>query len=109
MAYDTELEARIDLASLNWPGMGKKAMFGGMGYLLRGNMAFGIWRDHLVIRCGPEGYEACLALPHVRPFDITGKAMKGWVLVASPAFDSDAELHGWLTRGRDFAAGLPDK
>jgi TfoX/Sxy family transcriptional regulator of competence genes len=109
MAHDIELEARIDLASLHWPGMAKKAMFGGMGYLLRGNMAFGIWRDHLVVRCGPASQAACLALPHARPFDVTGKAMTGWIMVAPDGFEQDADLLAWLERGRDFAASLPEK
>lgn len=107
MAFDTKLESRIDLISLNWPGLTKKAMFGGKGYLLQGKMAFGIWRDHLVVRCGPERYAACLARPHARPFDVTGKPMTGWVLVSPTAIDTDAELNDWLVLGRDFAASLP--
>lgn len=109
MAHDTRLEARIDLASLNWPGLAKKAMFGGMGYLMRGNMAFGIWRDHLIVRCGPAGYADCLALPDTRPFDVTGRAMTGWVMVAPDGLETDAGLAAWLERGREFAASLPDK
>lgn len=109
MAYDTELEARIDLLSLHWPGLAKKAMFGGKGYLMRDHMAFGIWRDHLVVRCGPERHAACLALAHVGEFDITGKPMTGWVMVRPDGLVSDAALLPWLERGRDFAASLPPK
>lgn len=109
MAYDTELEARIDLISLAWPGLAKKAMFGGKGYLLLGNMAFGIWKDHLVVRCGPDRYPACLAQPHVAEFAVTGKPMAGWVLVAPEGFADEPTLATWLETGRDFAVTLPAK
>ncbi len=109
MAYDTSLAERIDHLSLNWPGLGKKKMFGGLGYLLNGNMAFGILKDSLIVRCGPESYAACLARPGAREFDITGKPMTGWVTVAAEAIEPDAELLAWLERGRDFAASLEAK
>lgn len=109
MAHDTVLESRIDLLSLNWPGFAKKAMFGGKGYLLHGNMAFGIWRDRLVVRCGADLHARCLALPHVREFDVTGKAMAGWVMVLPEALETDDTLRAWLERGRDFAATLAPK
>lgn len=109
MAYDTALEERIDLLSLNWPGLAKKRMFGGLGYLLRGNMAFGIWHERLVVRCGLAAYERCLARPGTAECDITGRPMAGWVLVAPEGFASGDELLAWLERGRDFAAGLPAK
>jgi hypothetical protein len=109
MPHDRELEARIDLISLNWPGLAKKSMFGGIGYLARGNMAFGVWRDHLVVRCGPDSHAACLARPHTRPFDVTGRPMSGWLMVAPEGLEADADLADWLARGRDFATTLPEK
>ena len=109
MAYDTELESRIDLLSLNWPGFAKKRMFGGIGYLLQGNMAFGVLKELLIVRCGAEDYEYCLTQPHTRPFDITGKAMIGWVCVDTTSLDNDDALLAWLERGRNFAATLPPK
>jgi TfoX/Sxy family transcriptional regulator of competence genes len=109
MAYDTDLEARIDQLSLNWPGLGKKAMFGGKAYLLREHMAFGIWRDRLIARCGPERYAACLAEPHVEAFAATGKPMTGWVMIPPDALSDSDELLRWLEIGRDYAACLPAK
>ena len=109
MPYDHALEDRIDLLSVNWPGFGKKKMFGGLGYLLRGNMAFGIWKTQLIVRCGPERHEACLARPGVSEFDVTGRPMRGWIMVADDGFDDDTVLLAWLETGRDFAAGLPAK
>ncbi|HRH81680.1 MAG TPA: TfoX/Sxy family protein [Thiobacillaceae bacterium] len=109
MAYDKDLEARVDLLSLNWPGIAKKKMFGGVGYLVQGNMAFGIVRDSVVVRCGPERYAANLARPGVSEFDLTGKAMAGWVMVSPDAWRDDAGLTAWLEMGRDFAVTLPAK
>lgn len=109
MAHDPHLEARIDLLSAHWPGFAKKRMFGGMGWLVRGNMAFGIWKDSLVVRCGTQAYAAALARPHVAEFDVTGRPMAGWVLVAPDGLDDDPALLDWLVAGRDFAAALPDK
>lgn len=109
MAYDHDLEARIDLVSLHWPGLGKKKMFGGVGYLLNGNMAFGIIKTSLVVRCGSEAYARSLALPGVGEFDITGRPMAGWLLVAAEAIEAEADLARWLGTGRDFAASLPAK
>ncbi len=109
MAHDPELEASVDLLSLYWPGLEKKKMFGGVGYLMHGNMAFGIVKTGLVVRCGPEAYARCLAMPGVSEFDFTGRPMTGWVYVAPEAFPGEAELTDWLERGRDFAASLPEK
>lgn len=109
MAHDKDMEARVDLTSLNWPGLSKKKMFGGVGYLLNGNMAFGIWKDSLVVRCGAESYGRCLALPGVTEFGVTGRPMVGWVLVEPDAFAAEEALSGWLERGRDFAATLAAK
>lgn len=109
MAYDKELEARIDLISLNWPGFAKQRMFGGIAYLLQGNMAFGISKAWLLVRCGAATEARCLAEPGVQPFDLGGKRMTGWVMVAPEGCADDPDLTRWLERGRDFAAGLAPK
>jgi TfoX/Sxy family transcriptional regulator of competence genes len=109
MTHDPDLAARIDILSLNWPGFASKKMFGGVGYLLNGNMAFGIWKDSLVVRCGPHDHARCLAMAGVSEFDVTGRPMTGWVLVSPDAFAGEDALLGWLERGRDFAATLEAK
>ena len=109
MPYDHTLEDRIDLLSVNWPGFSKKKMFGGLGYLLRGNMAFGILKAQLVVRCGPERHVVCLARPGVCEFDVTGRPMRGWIMVSDDGLDNDNNLLDWLEAGRDFAAGLPSR
>lgn len=109
MAYDEQLETRVSALMRRWRGFQSKKMFGGVGYLKNGNMAFGIWRDSLVVRCGPDRYEDCLSMPHVREFDVTGRAMTGWVLVAPEGLQTDDALRAWITCGKDFSSTLPAK
>ena len=81
MAYDEALADRVLKALSDQPDLVEKKMFGGVGYLLRGNMACGVHKDKLIVRVGPAGYEEAISRPHTAPFDITGRAMKGWVMV----------------------------
>jgi hypothetical protein len=92
MAYSDELEKRMDAIALGWVGITKKSMFGGIGYLMSGNMAFGIWRDSLVVRCGKDLYENCLCEDQISPFDITGRAMSGWVMVSSLGIQTSVQF-----------------
>ena len=89
--------------------MGKKKMFGGICYLLNGNMSFGIHKDYLIVRTGKEMAEEKLKLQYTKPFDITGKAMKGWVMVERKGYAKDEDMKAWLELGRSFAKNLPGK
>ena len=109
MAYDEELAARIQDILVGQPDLEVKKMFGGMGYLVQGNMACGVYKDMLIVRVGPDAYDESLEYPHTRPFDMTGRAMKGWVMVEPPSFSSKAELKQWVQTGLDFALTLPPK
>ncbi len=109
MAYNLEIEDRISELTAGWPEMVSKKMFGGVCYLIRGNMGFGIWQDYLIVRTGPEAAERFLAEEGTRPFDVTGKAMKGWVMVDGSRWEDPEELEKWLALGRDFALTLPAK
>jgi TfoX/Sxy family transcriptional regulator of competence genes len=109
VAYDQDLEARIEPILSGWKRIDRKHMFGGIGYLIDGNMFAGLLREFLILRLGEERSAAALDLPQVKPFDITGRPMKGWVMVAPEGFGSDEELEDWLRRARDFAATLPPK
>jgi TfoX/Sxy family transcriptional regulator of competence genes len=107
MGYSKELAERIDAAARGL-GLVKKAMFGGLGYLRRGNMCFGIYQDYLIVRLGSaEAAAPYLAQDHVRPLDITGRPMKGWVMVAPPACADQACLRQWLDLGYKVAQDLP--
>ncbi len=109
MSYSTKLEEQIDAAARRWKDLDKKRMFGGVGYLIRGNMAFGIWKDLLIVRMDKDAAARSLALRNVRPFDITGRPMAGWVMVAEAGWKSAARLAKWLGIGKAFADSLPDK
>ena len=81
MAFDEILAARIRTSLARKKGIAEKKMFGGAGFLLNGNMLVGVWKDSLIVRLGDEQGEEALLEPHVKAFDITGKAMKGWAMV----------------------------
>jgi len=109
MAYDEGLEARIDELIEGWDSYEKKKMFGGICYLKSGNMAFGIWRDSLIVRCGSGMHGECLKREHTKEFDVTGKSMVGWVMVAPEGVDEDGELSDWIEMGNSHASSLPPK
>ena len=109
MAYDEALADRIQDVLAGQPGLEAKKMFGGVGYMVQGNMACGVHKDFLVVRVGPDAYEASMGLPYTRPFDMTGRAMKGWVMVEPDSFASQNDLEQWVQTGLDFALTLPPK
>jgi hypothetical protein len=109
MSYNVKLEAMIDAAAKRWQNLEKKKMFGGVGYLLKGNMAFGIWKDFLIVRMDKELGEKSLKGKNVRPFDITGRTMAGWIMVEEAGWKSAAGLAKWMGIGREYSFSLPDK
>jgi TfoX/Sxy family transcriptional regulator of competence genes len=109
MAYDEGLAQRIREVLGERPELVEKKMFGGIGFMLQGNMACGVLKDELIVRVGPERYEEALTKPHTRPFDFSGRPMRGWVMVASDGYESDEALQGWVQQGVDFALSLPPK
>jgi membrane-bound ClpP family serine protease len=84
-------------------------MFGGVCYLLKGNMAFGIYKDFLIVRMDKEQGAQNLKNANVQPFDITGKPMAGWVMVKEAGWKSQAALEKWISVGKQFALSLPEK
>lgn len=109
MAYDTGIERRIDVLIAPWPDMEKKKMFGGVCYLTGGNICFGIWQAYLIVRTDPDTAQDKLKQEHVRPFDVTGRPMKGWLMVAGGGWPDAVALQEWLEMGRRFALTLPAK
>jgi TfoX/Sxy family transcriptional regulator of competence genes len=104
--YDEEIEARIKKVVSKWKETGNKKMFGGVCHLLGGNMFCGVYKDFLILRLGEENAREALALPFVRQFDITGKPMKGWVMVGKEGFKSDDQLKAWLNQARKYVRTL---
>jgi hypothetical protein len=109
MAYNETLTQRIRNALGPLPGMVEKKMFGGIGFILNGNMAVGVLGDDLLVRISPDESDTALADPFVRAFAMTGRPMKGWVMVAPGGCESDAQLQGWIKRGVAYARALPPK
>jgi TfoX/Sxy family transcriptional regulator of competence genes len=110
MAYDVELAHRIREQLAEQSGLTEKAMFGGLAFMLHGNITVGISSaGELMVRVGPEAYAKALAAPHARVFDMTGRAMKGWVLVAAQGFATKRQLSSWVGRGVAFTRTLPPK
>ena len=109
MAYSESLADRIRLAFGPARGVVEKKMFGGIGFLLGGNMCVGIWKSSLIVRLDCNEADEALQQPHVREFDITGRPMKGWVLVEAEGLDEDAQLRAWIERAVEFVRTLPAK
>lgn len=109
MPYDHDLAERVRDAITLREGLSEREMFGGIGFMLGGNMACGVIADELIVRLSPEDGERALAEEHTRPFDYTGRPMKGWVYVAPEGLGSDEQLAEWVDAGADFAASLPAK
>ena len=109
MAYDDNLAQRIraELGALS--GLVEKKMFGGVGFLVQGNMACGVHGNELIVRVGPGRYEQALAQPHTRPFDMTGRPMSGWIMVAPAGVAGDQELVAWVRMGVEYTLSLPPK
>ena len=84
-------------------------MFGGLAFMLRGNMTVGINKDGLMVRGGKENNDEFLALPHARPMDFTGKSMKGFIYVDEPGIATDDDLRAWVDRCLAYTATLPAK
>ncbi len=109
MSYNMKLEEKIDASAKRWHDLEKKKMFGGVGYLLGRNMCFGIWKDFLIVRMDKEEGEQSLKNANVKPFDITGKPMAGWIMVKEAGWKSKAALEKWMGIGKKYALSLPDK
>jgi TfoX/Sxy family transcriptional regulator of competence genes len=110
MAYDEDLANRVREQLAGEEGLTEKAMFGGLAFLLCGNMAVGLSSGgELMVRVGPDGTDDALARPHTRLFDMTGRPMKGWILVAPKGVRTSRQLAAWVRRGVEFARTLPPK
>jgi TfoX/Sxy family transcriptional regulator of competence genes len=106
--YDEALAERVRLAMGTSAVFSERKMFGGVAFLVGGNMACGIVRDELMVRTGPARYEECLARPEARPMDFTGRPMRSMVFVDVGDLD-EAALTAWVDLGVTFAASLPPK
>jgi len=109
MAYNTgladDIRARID----SHPGLTEREMFGGIAFMINGNMAVGVSGEELMVRVGKDAHDEAVALPGARMFDMSARPMRGWVSVAPDGFATDDDFDGWIDRGVSFAETLPPK
>jgi TfoX/Sxy family transcriptional regulator of competence genes len=109
LAYSEALAQRIRDEIGEHPALVEKQMFGGLAFMIGGNMSVGVAGDDLMVRVGKENHDEALAQPHVRPFDVSGRPPAGWVLVAAAGTASDADLSHWVDAGVGYAESLPAK
>ena len=109
MPYNLDLEYRIEQFTSRLGDISKKKMFGGVGYLINGNMCFGIHKEYLIIRTSIEKANDLLKVEDVKPFDITGKPMKGWIIVSPDYVETEEKLLELLEQGITFVKSIPPK
>jgi len=109
MPYNAAIDERIRAVVGDWRETTSKKMFGGVCHLQKGNMLAGVYKDFMILRLGEEGAAAALRRKHVRVFDITGRPMKGWVMVEGKGFRTEKSLREWLEQARTFVLTLPPK
>jgi TfoX/Sxy family transcriptional regulator of competence genes len=109
MAYSESLSRRLRQLLAQHNNIEEKKMFGGVGFLLNGNMLVGVWKESMIVRLGPDEGDKALKERHVKEFDITGRAMKGWILIAPTGLKEDDQLDAWIQRAVNFVGTLPGK
>jgi TfoX/Sxy family transcriptional regulator of competence genes len=109
VAYDEGMAQRIREMLAERTDTSEMRMFGGIAFLVRGNMAVGVVKDDLMVRVGPDAHGDLVALPHARPMDFTGRPLKGLLFVAAEGVESDADLRQWIEHGVSYAGALPAK
>lgn len=106
---DETLVARIRPLMKRRKGYSEKMMFGGVAFMINGNMCVGPWKGSLIVRLEKEKHEQTQSEPYVKPMDITGKVMKGWARVEPAGIESDQDLKVWVERAVKFVRSLPEK
>jgi TfoX/Sxy family transcriptional regulator of competence genes len=107
VAYDADVAGRVRQALAGKEGIAEKKMFGGIAFLLDGNMLIGVVDDKLLVRAGPKQYDAALKRPHAGPMTLTGKPMRGFVTVEPAGFATGQDLRGWVSLALGYVRELP--
>ncbi|MFO1043265.1 MAG: TfoX/Sxy family protein [Planctomycetaceae bacterium] len=106
---DSLLVERIRSIMKRYKGQSEKKMFGGICFMVNGNMCVGPWKGSLIVRLDKADHEATQSEPFVKPMDITGKVMKGWARIDPAGIATDEELQVWIKRAVEFSRTLPAK
>ncbi len=109
MVYDEKLFKRIEEIAATKKDLMPIRMFGGVGYLLQSNMCFGIYQNYLILRLGTDLARRALSKKHTKSFDITGRPMKGWIMVADKGLKNENNLRQWLDMAINFVSHMPTK
>lgn len=109
MSYDESLAHRVRSELEDMPGYSEKKMFGGICFLINGNMMGGVLHDMLMVRVGKERYEEALDMPYCREMDFTGRPLRGLVIIEPEGIESEEDFLHWVTMGQDYAGSLPPK
>ena len=109
MTDDELLAGRIRPLLSGRSGFTERNMFGGVCFMINGNMCAGTWKGSLIVRLDKKDHDQTLAEPHTKPANITGRVMKGWALVEPEGVQSEGDLKTWLDRAVEFAGSLPAK
>ena len=109
MAFDELLANRVRQILSGVSGVAERKMFGGLAFLVQGNMSVGVHGSELIVRIDPSMTDSALEKPSVRIFDLSGRPMKGWLLVSGKAVSQQKALASWVNQGVSFARSLPPK
>ena len=109
MAYSRDLADEIRNQIGDHPGLTEKEMFGGIAFLIGGNMAVGVTGDELMVRVGKDAHDETVGLPGARVFDLSSRPMKGWLVIGAEGISTRDDLEAWIERGVRFAESLPPK
>jgi TfoX/Sxy family transcriptional regulator of competence genes len=109
MAYDEPLAERVREAIGKRKGVTERKMFGGIAFMLNGNMMCGVRNDDLILRLGPQEGDAALQRKHTRPFDLSPKPMRGMVMIAAEGCKRTSDLQQWVAKAAKFVETLPAK
>jgi len=109
MAYDESLAQRVHKLLKRQPGFSQRKMFGGLCFMLHGNMCCGITQNELMLRLGKMNAQKALEIPYTRVMDFTGKPLKSMIFVEQPGFEDDDDLKYWVSQAVKFVKSLPPK
>lgn len=109
MAFDNKLAERIRTQLAKRPGVTEKKMFGGLAFLLNGNMCCGVHGQEMIVRLDPAQTDQALSQRHTRLFDLSGRPMRGWILVQPKGLTTQAAVAKWIQVGVKYASSLPAK
>lgn len=109
MPFHDSLATHLRQLLASHKSLSEKKMFGGLGFFLNGNVCCGVWKEFLILRLGDDIAPQVLREPHARPFDITGRAMRGWAMIEPAGWQDEQQLRRWVSWAVAFTESLPAK